>query len=410
MLSFDAALERVLSLAPRLGAERIDAASADGRVLAEPILGKALPPFDHSAMDGYAIRLRDLPEPAGGASGMWSMPLVGESAAGAAPIEHASGSACRVSTGAPMPRGADTVIMQEDVERVDETAPSIRSEFRPREGAWVRRRGADLAEGELAIARGTRLGPGSIALAAALDRAWLEVARRPVVTILASGDELRSPGDPPRPGSIAESNGWFVASAARRVGAIARLGPFVRDDRASAIDAVRAALDGSDMVVTIGGVSVGDHDVMRPALEAAGVELAFHRVAMKPGKPIAVGTRGSCVVLGLPGNPASASLTFLLFGIPLLRAMQSESAVLASRARMRIVGEHARSAGRTEFLRARTEVVDGTPCAALDSNQASGAVTSFARAELLVVVPAAQGDVRTGDELETIRIAELLGN
>jgi molybdopterin molybdotransferase len=193
---------------------------------------------------------------------------------------------------------------------------------------------------------------------------------------------------------------------ARRLGAVTRLGPFVRDDREAAARAIADALAGSDVVVTVGGVSVGDHDVIRPALEDAGVALEFHRVAMKPGKPLAVGTRGSTVVLGLPGNPASASLTFLLFGVPLLRAMQGERDVLPARIRVRVQGTIERAPGRTEFLRARLQP-GPAPRAVLARNQASGAVTSFADADALVIVPAETTLVRDGDELDALRIADL---
>ena len=401
MLSFDEAVLRVVALAPRLGSERLGIAACDGRVLADDVLGVALPAFDHSAMDGYAIRRDDVPD-----GSAWELPIEGESAAGSAPRAHVAGTACRIFTGAPLPLGADTVIMQEDVTRGDGARPVVRSTFQPKRGAWVRRRGDDLADGAVAIARGTRLGPGSLALAAALDRAELAVGRSPVVTVLASGDELRAPGEPARPGSIVESNGLFVGAVARRLGAVARLGPFVRDDRETAARAIADALAGSDVVVTVGGVSVGDHDVIRPALEDAGVALEFHRVAMKPGKPLTVGRRGSTVVLGLPGNPASASLTFLLFGVPLLRAMQGERAVLPTRTRVRVQGTIERAPGRTEFLRAR--LAPGSDArAVLARNQASGAVTSFADADVLVIVPAATTLVRYGDELEALRIADL---
>jgi molybdopterin molybdotransferase len=227
------------------------------------------------------------------------------------------------------------------------------------------------------------------------------------VSVLCSGDELRSPGEPGRAGSIAESNGYFVAATARAAGAIARIGPFVRDDREAATRSVAEALRGSDMVVTIGGVSVGDHDVIRPALEAAGVTLDFWRVAIKPGKPLAVGRCGATHVLGLPGNPASASLTFLLFGVPLLRALQGDVAPLPARIRARVIGSLRRKPGREEFLRARLEMVEGEPRARLLANQASGAVTSFAEADTLVVVPADRERVDDGEPLEAMVISQM---
>jgi molybdopterin molybdotransferase len=245
-------------------------------------------------------------------------------------------------------------------------------------------------------------------MAAALDHAFVLVSRRPVVTILCSGDELRSPGSPGRLGSIAESNGIFVAAAARQAGAIARVGAYVPDQPEAARQAVADALRGSDLVVTIGGVSVGDHDVMKGAFEAAGVTLDFWRVAIKPGKPIAVGRAGQTTVIGLPGNPASASLTWYLFGAPLVRALQGDTCPLPARQHLAIEGTIERTPGREEFVRAILErgAQSRATHAKILPNQASGAVTSFARADVLVVVPKDMGRVESGTILETIRIDE----
>jgi molybdopterin molybdotransferase len=400
VIPFAEALTRLLGRARPVGVERVGLAEAAERVLAEDLVARApLPFFDYSAMDGYALCRADLAD-----GGPTTLPVLGESAAGSAPGHLTPGSACRIFTGAPLPAGADAVVPQEDVSREGDAATFPRA---PAAGAFVRRRGADLTEGALALRRGARLGPGQLALAAGLDRPHLLVARRPSVSILATGDELRAPGEPGPLGSIPESNAYFVAAAARLAGATARVGPFVPDRLEAARAAVNEALAGADLLVTIGGVSVGDHDVVRPALEAAGVSLDFWRVAMKPGKPLAVGHLGDTLVLGLPGNPASASLTFLLFGIPLLRALAGEPRPLPRRRRLPIDGSLARSPGREEFLRARLDVGDEGTRARLLPNQASGAVTSFAEADALVVVPAAQGRVEAGERLEVIELADV---
>jgi len=398
MLSYREALARLLGSARAVGAERVSVDASAGRVLAEDLVARApMPAFDHSSMDGYAVRAADFQ-----GQGPWEMPVEGESAAGGElPTELRSGAACRIFTGARLPPGADAVLLQENVDRRGDV---IVVREAPAPAAWLRRRGADLAEGAVALARGTRMTPGRAALAAALDRPFVLVARRPVVTILCSGDELRAPGEPGPAGSIPESNGIFVAAAAREAGAMTRVGAFVPDEPALARDAVAEALVGSDLVVTIGGVSVGDRDVMRPAFEAAGVALDFWRVAIKPGKPIAVGRAGAVHVLGLPGNPASASLTWLLFGAPLVRALQGDASPLPPRTRVQVSGSITRSPGREEFLRARLEPSAGGVRARILPNQASGAVTSFAEAEALVVVPADVGRVEDGSELEAIRI------
>lgn len=400
MIRFEEALERLLHGVRATGPERVAIDDAPGRVLAEDVIaGFDLPAFDHSSMDGYAFASADFT-----GDGPWEMPLVGESAAGGARPALERGTACRIFTGARLPVGSDTVIPQEDVER---TSSSVRIARAPAPWQWVRKKGADLAQGAAALARGTRLSPGHAALAAGVDRPSLFVARRPLVTVLCTGDELRAPGEPGPEGSIPESNGTFVACAGRAAGAIVRSAPYVRDDLGAAERAVREALAGSDLLVTIGGVSVGDRDVMKAALEEAGVELDFWRVAIKPGKPLCVGRAPGTMVLGLPGNPASASLTFLMFGVPLLRAMQGDREPLPPRWRLPVEGSLRRSTGRLELVRARVVVSGGSARAVLLANQASGAVTSFADADALVVVPPERDRVESGETLEVIRIADV---
>lgn len=405
MLPFDEALAKLIASVRPLDSERVGIFEACERVLREDIVARRpLPGFDHSSMDGYAIRLADLRDAA-------ELEVAGVSAAGDAPSDAPEGKvAVRVYTGAPIPRGMDAVVMQEDVAVSEREGKQYASfSVRPSAGAWIRRRGEDLAEGGVGLRTGQRLGPGHVALAAALDRASLVVARRPIVTVLGSGDELRSPGDPPRPNDVVESNGFFVAACARRAGAIARLAPFVRDDPADTERAVAAALRGTDVLVTIGGVSVGDRDYVRPALERAGVVIDFYKVAMKPGKPLTVGraAQGGALVLGLPGNPASASLAFSLFGVPVLRALQADHKVLPLRTRMRVEGTLERKPGRTEFARATLERDERGAFARILPNQASGAATSFAEADALAILAAERGRYTGGEELEVIRLTDL---
>lgn len=402
MISFEDALQRLLESARPLGLERVPLDLAGGRVLAEDITAREpMPAFDYSSMDGYAVASAGFR-----GSGPWQLRVVSESAAGGElPGPLAEGTACRIFTGARLPEGADSIVIQEDVDRRGDT---IEVSSAPPRGDCVRRRGADLEAGAVALGCGSRMTPGRVALAAALDRPYVLVAPRPVVTVLCSGDELRSPGEPGAPGSIAESNGLFVAAAARAAGAIVRIGAFVRDDPEPAKEAAITALRGTDLCVTIGGVSVGDRDVMRPALESAGVSFDFWRVAIKPGKPLCVGRTGSSHVIGLPGNPASASLTFLLFGVPLLRALQGDAAPVPPRVRVRAMGSLRRRAGRVEFLRAKIDAESAELRARILPNQASGAVTSFAEADTLLIVPADRERVDDGDILEAIRIADIL--
>ena len=396
MLPFDDALRRILKSAPLLGSERIALGLGAGRVLAEELIAHTpLPTFDYSAMDGYAVACVGLQ---GG--GPWALAVRGESRAGAPAPRLVLGSACRIFTGAPIPEGADAVVMQEDVTRDGETARLLE---RPSLGSHIRRRGEDLAEGASALARGTRLNAFRLGLAAALDRSELLVARRPRVTILCTGEELRAPGSSPTPGSIPESNGPSLAAMVVSAGGIAELAPRTGDDLATTEQAIRAAVRGADLLLTVGGVSVGEHDVVRAALANLGAELEFWKVQIKPGKPLAFGRFGETHVLGLPGNPVSAQLTFALFGMPLLRVMQGDRRPVPPRGRARLASDLSQKPGRTGFYRA---VLDGDR-AIIATNQASGSSASLAYADALVIVPAESAGFKAGESVELIRLAEL---
>jgi molybdopterin molybdotransferase len=341
LLTFDEAQQRVLALAEVLPEERVSLAAARGRVLARDLVAPGdWPAFDAGAMDGYAVRAADVGEEA--------MPVAGESRAGAEAPELAAKSACRIFTGAPMPRGADAVIMQEDAKR---DGDRVRFETRPAPGAFVRKRGDDLRAGEIALAKGTRVSASALAMIASLDQADVAVARAPRVAIVPTGDELRAPGSPGGPASIAESNSPALAAMAERAGAnVATTAP-VPDDLETVKRAFEEALRSCDVLVTIGGVSVGERDVVKEALEACGVKLDFWRVAIKPGKPLAVGKCDHKIVLGLPGNPVSAMVTFALFGVPLLRAMQGDRAALPRASRMKLAAAASHKTGRLELAR-----------------------------------------------------------
>jgi molybdopterin molybdotransferase len=384
MLSVEQARARLLSNVVRLSTERVPLSESASRTLAEHLVAEvALPPFDCSAMDGYAVASAD----ARGHS-PFTLPVAGEASAGTTPAPLEPGTACRIFTGAPLPRGANAVIMQEHVTR---STNAIRFDASPASGQHVRRAGEDLARGAVALSAGSRLSPGALALASMLDRAQVIVARRPRVTILCTGDELRAPGEPSWPGSIPESNSASLAALARQAGAATRIAPIARDEPTATQRAIEEALDGTDVLITVGGVSVGDRDLVRPALERAGVALDFWRVAIRPGKPLAVGTRGASHVLGLPGNPASALVTWAVFGMPLLRALQGDARPLPMALRLRLVGPLKRAADRTEFLRACLEPFQGSMIARAHDNQGSGAATNLARSDGLAVVPAGEG-------------------
>ncbi len=376
MLSLDEALDRVLGAAVPLGAESYDVAEAYNRVLAEDVVSPSdLPSFDYSAMDGYAVASADL-----AGAPPYELPIFSESRAGhPAPLLE-RGSACRIFTGAPLPEGADAVILQEDAQRF---ARLVTFHTSPKPGDHVRHRGEDLQRGSLALARGTRLGAFEIGLLAALDRNVVFVARRPRVSIISTGDELRAPGQPGGSGTIPESNGPAIAALARAAGAVVVSQGHVLDQREALGQALWAAAQASDVVVTIGGASVGDHDLVRPALTEAGASVDFWKVRIKPGKPFLLGALGGARVLGLPGNPVSAQLTFVLFGMTLLRALQGDNRPRPLRVPVELGGPLSQKPGRLGLYRARLEGSVAIP----HVQQASGSTVSLAHADVVVLVP-----------------------
>jgi molybdopterin molybdotransferase len=406
MLSFEEARARLLAGVRRVDAERVALLDAAGRVLSGDLCAAGpLPPFDHSAMDGYAVATQDLDGPKDRqGTGRWRLVVTAESSAGAEAPPLARASACRIFTGAPLPRRADAVLMQEHVER---DGDAIVFDARPRPWQNVRRAGEDLAQGAVALAAGTRLSPGALALAAMIDRAWLPVSRRPHVTILCTGDELRAPGDAARASSIPESNSAPLAALARQAGGAVRVAPIARDEPQATLRAIEQALDGTDVLLTVGGVSVGDRDVVRPALERAGVEIDFWRVAIKPGKPLAVGRSATAHVLGLPGNPASALVTFALFGMPLLRAMQGDARPLPLALRVRLGADRKRPPDRLELARATLRPEAGSLVAAFHDNQSSGAATSLAHSDGVAFVPPGGGAIEAGTLVDFVRWSDL---
>lgn len=314
LLSVEDALQRLLdSAVPVSRTETVSLMDAPGRVLANDLLAQLThPAFDNSAMDGYAARHEDL------ATVGSKLTVIGESAAGrgfAGRVQ--AGQAVRIFTGAPVPEGADTVLIQEDAERI---APDrIRTLFAPQKGRHIRPRGQDFAQGDVVISGDVVLDAGRLTAAAGMNHALVPVYARAVVAILATGDELVAPGQTPGPNQIVASNSVGVAALARACGAtIIDLG-IVADDTTAITAAVEdARRQGADVLVTLGGASVGDHDLVQSALIGCGMTLDFWRIAMRPGKPLMVGKLGAMHVLGLPGNPVSSLVCALLFLQPLL--------------------------------------------------------------------------------------------
>jgi len=390
VLTPDAARARILAaladLAP-LPAERVPLAGALGRVLAEDLAAAHdLPGFDVSTMDGYALRAADAVAPG------TRLPVAFEVFAGRAPGPLAPGACCRIFTGAPLPDGADCVEMQEQVRRRGRAAVFARPAVA---GRFLRRRGSDLAAGAVALRAGAVLDPGTIGLAAALGRADLAVHRRPRVAILPTGDEVVPLGRTPGPGQIVESNGHALGAAVRDAGGDPALLPIARDEEEALARGIAAAR-GFDVLVTTGGVSVGAKDLVRAALGRAGARLDFWRVAMRPGKPFTFGRWGEAAVFGLPGNPASALVTFELFVRPALRALAGFAGPSRPTVEARLGAAQEKPPELTVFLRCRVRAARGGLVAEPLRTQASGDLTSAAGHDALAVLPAGRSRLARG--------------
>ena len=378
-----------------LPAELVPIVDAAGRVVAEDVRARVdLPPFASSAMDGFAVRAADLPG---------TLPIAGESAAGS-PFDGRLevGAAAAISTGAVVPEGADCVI---PVERVVIHDNSVEISIEAQSGTNVRPRGGDTAMGDLVVPAGTRLTAARIAAAAATGIATLPCARRPRVAVLATGSELVAPGEDLREGQIYESNTVMLSSALAEAGALVEPAAPAADDEAALREALERGL-GANVLVTSGGVSVGEHDLVRAVERQLGVEEVFWRVSMKPGKPISFGTRGETLVFGLPGNPVSALVGSELFVKPALRALQGLADPLPRFEPGRLSAALRRDPERDEFVRARSRV-DGDGVV-LDPvvGQESHMIVRSSAADGLVHVPRGNGELAAGSTVRWFSLGD----
>jgi molybdopterin molybdotransferase len=397
MLSVAEALERVLAGVPVLGHESVPLAAALGRVLAEPVVAeREIPPWDNSAMDGYAVRAEDTR--AASATRPVTLAVVGELAAGTvAKQDLGPGEAFRILTGAPLPSGSDAVVPQEDVRR-DKHRVALEKPVQP--GAFVRPRGEDIRPGDRLLDPGDVLRPAALGVLAALGRARVGVYRRPVVALLSTGDELVAPDAPLGPGQIPDSNSYTLGGLVAEAGAVPLSLGIARDHREELVERLRRGLE-ADVLVSSAGVSVGDRDFVREAIEALGARLDFWKVNMRPGKPLTFGRLGERLFFGLPGNPVSCMVTFELFVRPALRRMSGHRVLQRPRIRARALEPIDNPGSRPGYLRVRLEPRGEGMGARPTGEQGSGILRSMLLADGLAVVP---GDTRIArdEEVEVI--------
>ncbi len=399
VLSVEEAQERVLAAVQVLEPERVPILEALGRVLAEEVVAdRNIPPLPNSAMDGYAVRAADVAQvPA-------RLRVVAEAPAGRlCPTAVEPGTAVRIMTGAPIPPGADAVVPFEHT-RADGKWVEVLRETRP--GANVREAGEDVRAGQVVLSPGRVLRPQEIGMLAALGRTEVAVIRRPRVAILATGDEVVPPWETPGPGQIRDANSYTLAAQVRRYGGIPLILGVVRDEEALVREGVRRALaERADLIVTSGGVSIGDFDLVKQVLAAEG-EMRFWSLNMKPGRPLAFGVVGGVPLVGLPGNPVSAMVATELFVRPALLKMQGFTEWPWPERRARLADPITRKDGRRHYLRVRLrETPDGWE-ASLTGDQGSGILYSLVQADGLAVIPEDVDHLPAGSEVRVLLLRD----
>jgi molybdopterin molybdotransferase len=378
MISVEEARKQVLSAIAPLGVEQVSLAAAVGRTLAEDVAARVTqPPLAVSAMDGYAVQAADV------AAVPTTLRVVGSVPAGrlfAGAVQR--GEAVRIYTGAPLPAGADAIIIQEDTE-TDGERVRVKESAAP--GRYVRKAGLDFAAGEVRLRAGRVLTPRDIGLVAAMNVPWLTVRRKPRIAVLATGDEIVQPGEPLGPGQIVSSNSWAL-SAFIVVNGGEAINIGVAPDEAATLRTMAQSARGADLLLTSGGASVGDHDLVRSALGEAGLAVDFWRIAMRPGKPLMFGRLGATPVLGLPGNPVSSLVCSLLFLGPMLARFLGRADTIPARAKATLGAPLMGNDRREDYLRARlARDVDGTLTATPFATQDSSMMALLAEAGCLVV-------------------------
>ncbi len=400
MISVEEARKRITAALPRLGSETVALSEACGRVLAEDVKARRTqPPVAVSAMDGWAVRNADL------GNGETRLRIIGESAAGNGFAGTLGpGQAVRIFTGAPVPAGADTIVIQENARREGDF---LITDDTPAAGKFIRPAGLDFSAGDTGIAAGKRLSAADIALAAAMDVPWLNVIRRPRIALLATGDELVRPGEPLGPDQIVSSNSYGLSALVRRFGGDPIDLGIARDNRSSLLR-LAAAARGADMLVTLGGASVGDHDLIRSVLGREGDGIDFWKVAMRPGKPLMFGQVDGIPLLGLPGNPVSAMVCAIVYLDAAIRAMMGLPAAPLGQEQAPTATDLPENDRRQDFLRARYVFDDrGRRLAEPFSRQDSSMLSRLARADCLIIRPPHAPAVKAGEMVPVLPLGGL---
>jgi len=401
MISVEEALLRILAEIKVLDTTKLPLSETMGTVLSEDIAAQEdIPPFDNSAMDGFALRSQDSKQQDGGAT---RLRIIGEIAAGyVAEQQVEEGTAMRIMTGAPVPAGADSVIQVELTRNAGPASDWVEILHEIEPGNNIRPAGDDMRRGQTIITRGAEIGPWEIGILATLGVAHVPVIRRARVAILGTGDEVVDIDQALQPGKIRNSNSYLLEAAVRSTGAEAhRLG--IARDTAESLREMFAQAKDYDLIVTSGGVSVGDFDLVKDIMAEQG-QINFWRINMRPGKPVAFGHIGGVPLLGLPGNPVSSAVTFELFGRPVLRKLQGHSKLFKPQAEVVLSDSVQDKAMRRHYVRAWVEWEDGHLVARTTGNQGSHVMTSLLHANALVIVPEGGVEIHAGDKAQAIML------
>ena len=397
MILIEDALQLILGKIPVLGTERVAILEARDRVLAEDILApRNIPPWDNSAMDGYAVRWKDVRQSS--AENPAALKVIGDLPAGRVfKGRGKTGEAVRIMTGAPVPEGFDTVVQVEDTEPAGEDVKIFAS---PEKGKNIRQAGEDVKAGSRVLEKGDVLRPAHVGMLASFQRCGVAVYQRPRVAILSTGDELLEVDQPWEEGKIVNSNSYSLAALVAESGGIPIQLGIARDRREELSSKIQQGL-GADVLLTSGGVSVGDYDLVKTMLKELG-QMNFWKVAMRPGQPLAFGTIGGKPLFGLPGNPVSSMVSFEQFVRPAIRKMSGHSALFRPSLKAVLREDVAKKAGLVHFIRCRLAAEGGKIFASTTGDQGSGILSSMVKAQGLIVLPREQTLARAGEEVNVL--------